>query len=78
MDGSRFPRHQRLNSNHTPRLRLDGASVHNSGWGGWTRTNTILINSEASYQLDHAPILFHISMQFKGLVHNCVSSILFL
>ena len=27
----------------------------NSGWGGWTRTNTVLINSEVSYQLDHAP-----------------------
>ena len=26
-----------------------------SGWGGWTRTNTVLINSEVSYQLDHAP-----------------------
>jgi hypothetical protein len=25
------------------------------GWGGWTRTNTVLINSEVSYQLDHAP-----------------------
>jgi hypothetical protein len=25
------------------------------GWGGWTRTNTILINSEVSYRLDHAP-----------------------
>ena len=27
------------------------------GWGGWIRTNTVFINSEASYQLDHAPIL---------------------
>jgi hypothetical protein len=27
------------------------------GWGGWTRTNTVLINSEVSYQLDHAPNL---------------------
>ena len=25
------------------------------GWGGWTRTNTVLINSEVPYQLDHAP-----------------------
>lgn len=27
-----------------------------SGWGGWIRTNTVCINSAASYQLDHAPI----------------------
>jgi hypothetical protein len=26
-----------------------------SGWGGWTRTNTVLINSEVPYRLDHAP-----------------------
>src|SRR6202035_4079272 len=25
------------------------------GWGGWTRTNTVLINSEVPYQLDHPP-----------------------
>src|SRR5712691_2543810 len=25
------------------------------GWGGWTRTNTIRINSAVSYRLDHAP-----------------------
>ena len=25
------------------------------GWGGWTRTNTVLINSEVPYRLDHAP-----------------------
>jgi hypothetical protein len=31
---------------------LPGGKV---GWGGWTRTNTVLINSEVSYQLDHAP-----------------------
>ena len=27
------------------------------GWGGWTRTNTVLINSEVPYRLDHAPTL---------------------
>lgn len=31
-------------------------SIEKVGWGGWTRTNTVLINSEVSYQLDHAPI----------------------
>lgn len=30
------------------------------GWGGWTRTNTVLINSEVSYQLDHAPAAIQI------------------
>jgi hypothetical protein len=25
------------------------------GWGGRIRTFTVLINSEVSYQLDHAP-----------------------
>jgi hypothetical protein len=25
------------------------------GWGGRIRTSTILINSEVSYRLDHAP-----------------------
>ena len=35
-------------------LRGQGGEV---GWGGWTRTNTVLINSEVSYQLDHAPNL---------------------
>jgi hypothetical protein len=33
------------------------------GWGGRIRTFTVLINSEVSYQLDHAPFLFHINMQ---------------
>ena len=31
------------------------SGVRRFGWGGWTRTNTVLINSEVSYQLDHAP-----------------------
>ena len=35
-------------------VRLSG--VGKFGWGGWTRTNTVLINSEVSYQLDHAPV----------------------
>ena len=26
------------------------------GWGGRIRTFTVLINSEVSYQLDHAPV----------------------
>lgn len=29
-----------------------------TGWGGWIRTNTVCINSAASYQLDHAPVAF--------------------
>jgi hypothetical protein len=28
------------------------------GWGGRIRTSTILINSEVSYRLDHAPAAF--------------------
>ena len=28
------------------------------GWGGRIRTFTVLINSEVSYQLDHAPAGF--------------------
>jgi hypothetical protein len=39
------------------------------GWGGWTRTNTIRINSAVSYQLDHAPVFGHINIRCKGLVH---------
>jgi hypothetical protein len=35
------------------------------GWGGRIRTFTVLINSEVSYQLDHAPILFHLNMQAR-------------
>ncbi len=31
------------------------ASVGEIGWGGRIRTFTVLINSEVSYQLDHAP-----------------------
>jgi hypothetical protein len=30
-------------------------SEKESGWGGRIRTFTVLINSEVSYQLDHAP-----------------------
>ena len=35
--------------------RTSSISIRKVGWGGWTRTNTVLINSEVSYQLDHAP-----------------------
>jgi hypothetical protein len=37
----------------------------NFGWGGRIRTFTVLINSEVSYQLDHAPFLFHLNMQAR-------------
>ena len=33
----------------------DGFSARKIGWGGRIRTFTVLINSEVSYQLDHAP-----------------------
>jgi hypothetical protein len=39
------------------------------GWGGWTRTNTVLINSEVSYQLDHAPVIGDITIQGKSLLN---------
>ena len=45
-----------------------GTSRERFGWGGWTRTNTVLINSEVSYQLDHAPIPSYITMQTKDLL----------
>lgn len=34
--------------------RNRGGNCEN-GWGGWTRTTTVLINSEVPYRLDHAP-----------------------
>ncbi len=44
---------------------LDGRGLANAeglrreiGWGGRIRTFTVLINSEVSYQLDHAPAGF--------------------
>ena len=43
------------------------------GWGGWTRTNTVLINSEVSYQLDHAPTLQHTTMHYKDLLDTAAS-----
>jgi hypothetical protein len=33
----------------------DPSGSEKIGWGGWTRTNTVLINSEVPYRLDHAP-----------------------
>jgi hypothetical protein len=42
--------------------RAIGARSHQNldagtfGWGGRIRTFTVLINSEVSYQLDHAPV----------------------
>src|SRR5215472_4985769 len=35
--------------------RLAGSGSEQNGWGGRIRTSTILINSEVSYRLDHAP-----------------------
>lgn len=31
------------------------------GWGGRIRTSTVLINSEVSYRLDHAPAAYGVS-----------------
>ena len=45
-------------------LRTLALEVQVSGWGGWIRTNTVCINSAASYQLDHAPIPMHGSLDF--------------
>ena len=52
------------------------------GWGGWTRTNTVLINSEVPYRLDHAPTLQNITTRYQDLVRlrqsqseiDCVSA----
>jgi hypothetical protein len=33
----------------------NGKDEEKVGWGGRIRTFTVLINSEVSYQLDHAP-----------------------
>ena len=33
-----------------------GSDYRKFGWGGRIRTFTVLINSEVSYQLDHAPV----------------------
>jgi hypothetical protein len=38
------------------------------GWGGWTRTTTVLINSEVSYRLDHAPTLRQITIRCSDLL----------
>jgi hypothetical protein len=47
---------------------IDSFAAVWNGWGGWTRTNTVLINSEVPYQLDHAPVRVHITIQRKGLL----------
>ena len=39
------------------------------GWGGRIRTFTVLINSEVSYQLDHAPVVGQNTIDLKDLVH---------
>jgi hypothetical protein len=36
-------------------LATNGIQREKIGWGGRIRTFTVLINSEVSYQLDHAP-----------------------
>ena len=45
------------------------------GWGGRIRTFTVLINSEVSYQLDHAPFLFHINMQTRTYCMRVTSEV---
>src|SRR6202046_341047 len=52
LDTSPQFRIQRLHAKHP--LSTCSASAFVGG-GGWTRTNTVLINSEVSYQLAHAP-----------------------
>jgi hypothetical protein len=37
---------------------MRGFKKEKIGWGGRIRTFTVLINSEVSYQLDHAPAGF--------------------
>jgi hypothetical protein len=53
----------------TDTLSFRIAEKRTIGWGGWTRTNTVLINSEVSYQLDHAPVVGHITIQRKSLMN---------
>src|SRR5215469_1980137 len=51
------------------------SGVGGSGWGGWIRTNTVCINSAASYQLDHAPIFSLIeSFDFIGFASDFAGS----
>ena len=38
-----------------PKLPVPSISEKEIGWGGRIRTFTVLINSEVSYRLDHAP-----------------------
>ena len=40
------------------------------GWGGRIRTFTVLINSEVSYQLDHAPVVGQNTITIKDLLHS--------
>ena len=51
-----FPNaHRRKTCCSKARKRTGRARRQKYGWGGWTRTNTIRINSAVSYRLDHAP-----------------------
>src|ERR1700733_6721321 len=55
--GSLGPQHSR--STALKNLNKIGLKV---GWGGWTRTTTVLINSEVPYRLDHAPTGLQMSL----------------
>ena len=46
------------------------AKSEKNGWGGWIRTITVLINSEVSYQLDHAPTSDDINIRAKDLAEE--------
>ena len=46
-----------------------GISRGKFGWGGRIRTFTVLINSEVSYQLDHAPVVGQNTITIKDLLH---------
>src|ERR1700681_3041635 len=43
------------------------------GWGGRIRTFTVLINSEVSYQLDHAPVVGQNTITLKDLLKPTIS-----
>jgi hypothetical protein len=51
-DGKRFGRSVGFGTSEN---RAADRQVEGIGWGGRIRTFTVLINSEVSYQLDHAP-----------------------
>ena len=63
--------------------RNKSSEINQIGWGGRIRTFTILINSEVSYRLDHAPTSDHINIGNKDLAdgrtqaklsHDCVGA----